>query len=110
VNAVHFSRPQDAAVQEGEMRVRQKVGGALYPDEVAVAAAAFQAALVALGNDIQASSHSVRRTLAEYISAHALNGELDVDELRDGALRFIRTRPVLGQSAPAADRSSRASR
>jgi hypothetical protein len=71
--------------------VKQKVGGALYPDEVALAAAAFQAALASLGDDIHATSHSVRRCLAEYISAHALNGELDIDELRDGALRFIKT-------------------
>ena len=70
--------------------LKQKVGGALYPDEVALAAAAFQGALASLGDDIHATSHSVRRCLAEYISAHALNGELDVDELRDGALRFIK--------------------
>ena len=80
--------------------LKQKVGGALYPDEVALAAAAFQAALVCLGDDIHATSHSVRRSLAEYISAHALNGELDVDELRDGALRFIRTMwPVASEGA-----------
>jgi hypothetical protein len=71
--------------------LKQKVGGALYPDEVALAAAAFQSALASLGDDIHATSHSVRRCLAEYISAHALNGELDMQELRDGALRFIKT-------------------
>jgi hypothetical protein len=69
--------------------VKQKLTGLLYPDEIAVAAAAFQAALVSLGDSAQAGSHSLRRSLAEYISTHALNGELDVDRLRDGALHFV---------------------
>jgi hypothetical protein len=94
VDAIDMPLPQDAPERQEEAvggSVKQKVGGALYPDEVALAAAAFQAALASLGDDIHATSHSVRRCLAEYISAHALNGELDIDELRDGALRFIKT-------------------
>jgi len=69
--------------------VKQKLDGALYPDEVAIAAAAFQAALTRLDGSTYADTHSVRRCLAEYISAHALMGELEVDALRDGALRYL---------------------
>jgi hypothetical protein len=72
------------------MAAKQKIEGALYPDEVALAAAAFQGALAALDGAIQADPHSVRRCLAEYISAHALMGELDVNVLRDGALSYVR--------------------
>jgi hypothetical protein len=72
----------------------QKVEGALYPDEVTIAAAAFQAALTALDGRIDVDPHSVRRCLAEYISAHALMGELDVITLRDGALRYLGTRYI----------------
>jgi hypothetical protein len=69
--------------------VKQKIEGALYPDEVAVAAAAFQAALAAIDGTLYTDPNSVRRCLAEYISAHALMGELDVNALRDDALRFL---------------------
>ena len=69
--------------------MKQKLDGALYPDEVAIAAAAFQAALTRLDGSTCADTHSVRRCLAEYISAHALMGELEVDALRDGALRYL---------------------
>ena len=91
--------------------LKQKVGGALYPDEVALAAAAFQAALVLLGDDVRATSHSVRQSLAEYISAHALNGELDVDQLRDGALQFVRAmRPATFEGTSASQREEYALR
>ena len=69
--------------------LKQRVEGALYPDEIAVAAAAFQTALASLGDSVRAGSYAVRRSLAEYISAHALSGELDVDELSEGALRHL---------------------
>ena len=68
--------------------VKQKVGGALYPDEVDIAAAAFKAALASLGTN-RANAYAVRRCLARYISAHALMGELDVETLRDGAIRYL---------------------
>ena len=73
--------------------LKQRVDGALYPDEIAVAAAAFQTALASLGDTVRASSYAVRRCLAEYISAHALNGELDVEELSEGALRYLERGP-----------------
>jgi len=68
---------------------KQKLTGILYPDEVAVAAAAFQAALGSLSDTAQARSSSNRRRVAEYFSTHALNGELDLEQLRDGALRCV---------------------
>ena len=71
---------------------RQKVEGALYPDEITVATEAFKAAVAALDESIYAEPHYVRQCLAEYICAHALVGELDVDSLRDGALRYVRKR------------------
>ena len=71
-----------------DVSVKQKVGGALYPDEVDIAAAAFKAALASLGTN-RATAYAVRRCLARYISAHALMGELDVDTLRDGAIRYL---------------------
>ena len=54
-----------------DVSVKQKVGGALYPDEVDIAAAAFNAALASLGTN-RANAYAVRRCLARYISAHAL--------------------------------------
>jgi len=71
-----------------DVSVKQKVGGALYPDEVDMAAAAFEAALASLGTN-RANAYAVRRCLARYISAHALRGELDVETLRDGAIRYL---------------------
>ena len=71
-----------------DVRVKQKVGGALYPDEVDIAAAAFKAALASLGTN-RANAYAVRRCLARYISAHALMGELDVETLRAGAVRHL---------------------
>ena len=68
--------------------VKQKVGGALYPDEVDIAAAAFKAALASLGTT-RANAYAVRRCLARYISAHALMGELDLETLREGAIRYL---------------------
>lgn len=68
--------------------VKQKMGGALYPDEVDVAAAAFNAALASLGTT-RANAYAVRRCVARYISAHALMGELDLETLRDGAIRYL---------------------
>ena len=71
-----------------DVSVKQKVGGALYPDEVDIAAAAFNAALASLATN-RANAYAVRRCLARYISAHALMGELDVETLRAGAVRYL---------------------
>jgi hypothetical protein len=71
-----------------DVSVKQKIGGALQPDEVDIAAAAFKAALSSLGTT-RANAYAVRRCLARYISAHALMGELDVETLRDGAIRYL---------------------
>ena len=71
-----------------DVSLKQKVGGALYPDEVAIAAAAFNAALASLGTT-RANAYAVRRCIAQYISAHALMGELDVETLREGAIRYL---------------------
>jgi len=69
--------------------VKQKIDGALYPDEVAIAASAFQAALAFVSTQPWANAYLVRWRLAEYICEHALLGELDVEKLRDGALRYL---------------------
>ena len=59
-----------------DVSVKQKVGG----DPLC------EAALPSLGTN-RANAYAVRRCLARYISAHALRGELDVETLRDGAIR-----------------------
>jgi hypothetical protein len=71
---------------------KHKVDGALLPDEVDIAAAAFQAALAAIDASIHIDPYAVRRCLAEYISEHALLGERDPRILRDGALRHLELR------------------
>ena len=88
--------------------VKQKAEGALYPNEVTVAVRAFEAAIAVLQSSSSANAPATRLCLAEYISAHALFGELDVETLRDGALRYLRQmHPSVVPSEPPAASGAR---
>jgi len=65
------------------------VDGGLYPNEMHIALAAFDAAVASLREMTDGDLVYARDRLAEYISSHALLGEVDADRLRDGALRFL---------------------
>jgi len=65
--------------------------GVLYPNEMQVALAAFDAAVASLHEIPDCDLADARDRLAEYISNHALLGEVDVDRLRSGALNFLKT-------------------
>ena len=83
------------------MSAKHKVDGALLPDEVDIAAAAFQSALATLGTSMPMEPHALRRCLAEYICEYALLGERDPRVLRHAALRHLELRhmrPVFSAS------------
>ena len=53
---------------------------------------AFEAALHAFDESACASpGHSTRRMLARYVIERALTGERDLEALRDGALRYVKS-------------------
>ena len=68
-------------------------GQVLGPDDLRLAAAAFEAALNSLDERAcQAPPHTTRRLLAHYVIERALTGERDLTALRDGALHYVECR------------------
>jgi hypothetical protein len=61
----------------------------LAPEDIRVAASAFESALNSL--DGAAQAESTRETVARYIMERTLQGERDPNRLRDGALAYLRT-------------------
>jgi hypothetical protein len=71
----------------------------LGPDDLRLAADAFEAALHCIGESTcEHSPHATRRLLAHYVIERALAGERDFVALRDGALCYVR-RPASAQAA-----------
>jgi len=65
-------------------------GQALGPDDLRLAADAFEAALHSLDESAcDTSPHATRRILARYVIERALSGERDLSRLRDGALAYV---------------------
>ena len=64
----------------------------LGPDDLRLAADAFEAALLSIHESTcETAAHTIRRRLAEYVIEQALTGERDFDALRDGALGYVRS-------------------
>jgi hypothetical protein len=64
---------------------------ALGPDDLRLAADAFEAALHSLDESTcNGPPHAARRLLARYVIERTLSGERDVTVLRDGALSWLR--------------------
>ena len=64
----------------------------LGPDDLRLAADAFEAALHSLDESTcEAPPHMTRRLLAQYVIEHALTGQRDLDALRDGALGYVKS-------------------
>jgi len=61
----------------------------LGPDELHIAADAFEAAIRAVADPMDGPPERVRDILAKYIAEHALMGERDPESLRDGALEYL---------------------
>jgi hypothetical protein len=63
---------------------------ALGPEDLRLAAEAFEAALRRLDESTcETSPHTIRRLMAQYVIEHALNGERELKALRDGALAYV---------------------
>jgi hypothetical protein len=62
----------------------------LEPDDLHIAADAFQAALQELGESVSLDPFTVRRMLARYVIEDVFNGERDPEQLCRGALEHLR--------------------
>ena len=64
----------------------------LGPDDLRLAADAFEAALLSIHESTcETPAHTTRRLLAHYVIEHALTGERDFEALRDGALSYVKS-------------------
>jgi hypothetical protein len=62
----------------------------LGPDDLRLAADAFEAALLTIHeNTCESPARTTRRLLAQYVIEHALTGERDFEALRNGALGYV---------------------
>src|SRR5689334_18459590 len=77
-------QPPERAMANVHWLARKQV---ISPDDLRVAADAFEAALLSLPED---RYDLARHLLARYVIEHALAGQRDFTRLRDGALDFVR--------------------
>jgi hypothetical protein len=65
---------------------------ALGPEDLRLAADAFEAALQSLDESTcDTSPHTARRLLARYVIERALSGERELNALREGALAYVQS-------------------
>jgi hypothetical protein len=80
------------AKQFGMQNLYQLPRDILGPDDLRLAADAFEAALHAIDEGTcETSAHVTRRLLARYVIERALGGEREVAALCDGALAYVST-------------------
>jgi hypothetical protein len=75
----------------------------LGPDDILVAASAFESTLKFL--DSVAEEDATREAVARYIMAQTLQGERDPIRLRDGALAHFRVPDKAGRLSPSRSRT-----
>jgi hypothetical protein len=68
---------------------RGRAARPLTPDDLRLAADAFEAALNALDESVPIDPFTARRTLARYVIEHVFDGERDPERLSRGALEHL---------------------